>query len=395
MNDTTATEPKKRKAPRRSNIGGTVLQRADGRWEGKISLGFGGNGKRIRQSVYGKTCKDVQDQLAKLRCQKKDQTLVKTGRKTVKEFLDQWLLLRADNISDRTFDNYKRSIDKQIGPRIGGMQLSRLSADALDMMYAQMRTAKVGKDTIKLAHVVLHAALESAVKKYMVAINVADRVEAPKIERKEVAAIESEQVESFLMAAQGDRLESLFVLALGSGMRLGELFGLQWDCVDLTKGTVTVRRSLSELNGILKLKEPKTKSSRRQIAIPPAIVEALTDHRKRMVVEGHAKTLYVFCNQHGGPLRRSHFYRESFSPLLMRAKLPADTHFHHLRHAHAALLIQQGEHAKVISSRLGHSKIGITMDLYGHVMQGADRAAADRLNAMFPVKTKTATASVS
>ena len=133
------------------------------------------------------------------------------------------------------------------------------------------------------------------------------------------------------------------MLALGSGMRLGELLGLQWDWVDLTKGTVTVRRSLSELNGILKLKEPKTKSNRRQIALPSATVEALEDHRKRMFAEGHAKAQYVFCNQHGGPLRRSHFYRESFRPLLTRAKLPTDTHFHHLRHAHASILINQAQ----------------------------------------------------
>ena len=366
----TATEPKKRKASR-GGSGGTVSHRPDGRWEGKISLGFATNGKRIRRSVYGKTQKEVQDQLAKLRCQKNDQTLEKPGRRTVKETLDQWLRLRAADISDRTQDNYRRSIDQQIGPRIGGFQLMKLTPLAVEIMYDQMRTDGVGNDTIKLAHAVLHAVLKWAVRKNMVVTNVADRVDnKPKIERKEVVTLNQKQVADFLAAAQDDRLKSLFVLAIGSGMRLGELFGLQWSDVDLKKGVVTVRRSLSELNGVLKLKEPKTKSSKRRIELPAAVVEALADHRKRMFADGHAASPWVFVNQSGGPLRRSHFYRENFRPLLTRAELPADTHFHHLRHAHASILIQQGENPKVVSTRLGHSKIGITMDLYGHVMEG-------------------------
>ena len=123
--------------------------------------------------------KEVQEKIADLLCKTKNQTLTQSGRQTDKQFLDQWLLSRADNISDRTQDNYRRSIDKQIGPRIGGYQLTKLSPQAVQMMYTAMRADGVGKDTIKLSHVVLHAALEQAVKLNLVTINVADRVEVP------------------------------------------------------------------------------------------------------------------------------------------------------------------------------------------------------------------------
>jgi integrase len=376
---------KKRSTSRRGNGEGSILLRSDGRWQARVSFGYGGDGKRKRFSIYGRTKKDVHEKLLKLRSQRNDNTLTQQGKQTVSQFLNHWLQNRAE-ISDRTRDNYQRSIDQQIGRRIGAIQLSKLTPMDVQSLYSQMRTSKVGKDTIKLAHNVLHAALEQAVKWNLVAINVADRVEKPQIERQEVVPATLDQIKAFLAAAQGDRLEALYVLAIGSGMRLGELFGLQWADVDLDKGVIAVRHSLSELNGILKLKEPKTKAGRRRIELSDAIVVALVKHRRESLREGNAGAQYVFCNLHGGPLRRSHFHRQDFKPLLIRAGLPEDMHFHHLRHAHASLLIQQGENPKLVSTRLGHSKIGITMDLYSHLMPGADRDAANKLNALLAVK---------
>jgi integrase len=176
-------------------------------------------------------------------------------------------------------------------------------------------------------------------------------------------------------------------LAVGSGMRLGELFGLQWPDVDLKAGAVTVRHTLIELNGTHTLSEPKTAKSRRRIELPDTVVGALLDHRRKMLAEGHAGVAWVFCNQHGGPLRRSHFHRQDFKPLLKAAGLP-DIRFHDLRHTSATLLLSQGVHPKVVQERLGHSQIGVTMDIYSHVMPGMGREAADKLNSVFTARPK-------
>jgi integrase len=158
---------------------------------------------------------------------------------------------------------------------------------------------------------------------------------------------------------------------------------------------VNVRRTLQELNGRLKLKEPKTKKSRRRIELPETVVATLGEHRKRMLAEGHASSPWVFCNQHGGPLRRSHFHRQEFKPLLKRAALP-NIRFHDLRHTSATLLLLQGVHPKVVQERLGHSQISVTLDTYSHVLPTIQHEAAGKLDSILATavaSTKTHVAS--
>jgi integrase len=217
-------------------------------------------------------------------------------------------------------------------------------------------------------------------------------VERPATGKADIQPLSAEQVAALLAAAAGDRLEALYSVAVGTGLRLGELFGLQWSDVDLKAGAVTVRHTLQELNGKLTLKEPKTDKSRRRVELPDSAVAALTDHRKRMFIEGHAAVPWVFCNQHGGPLRRSHFHREDFKPLLAKAELP-DIRFHDLRHTSATLLLSAGVHPKVVQERLGHSQISITMDVYSHVLPTMQREAAGRLDSILSAATKSHAAS--
>jgi integrase len=174
---------------------------------------------------------------------------------------------------------------------------------------------------------------------------------------------------------------------VATGLRLGELFALQWSDVDLEDGAVTVRHTLAELKGILRLAEPKTAKRRRRVELPDMAVAALLTHRRRMLTEGHAAVPWVFCNQHGGPLRRSHFHRQDFKPLLKRAGLP-DIRFHDLRHTSATLLLSAGVHPKIVQERLGHSQISMTMDTYSHVMKGMDKQAASKLNTILTAKPK-------
>jgi len=184
-----------------------------------------------------------------------------------------------------------------------------------------------------------------------------------------------------LEAAKGDRLYALYVVAIGTGMRLGEIFGLQWPDVDLKGRAINVRSTLIEINGKLSLAEPKTPKSRRRVDLPRFVVDALTKHRAKSVREGFAKQPWVFCNSTGGPLRRTHFHVNHFKPLLVSAELPA-IRFHDLRHTSATLLLAAGVPPKVVQERLGQSQIGITLDTYSHVVPTMQLEAASRLDAM-------------
>jgi integrase len=193
-------------------------------------------------------------------------------------------------------------------------------------------------------------------------------------------ALAPDQVIRLLAAAKDDRLEALYVLAVTTGLRQGELLGLQWEDVDFPGAALHVRHTLHELNGRLWIGEPKTKRACRQVDLPAIAVVALRGHRERMLIEDRSDGL-VFCDTQGGPLRKSNLLRRSFLPLLKRAGLPA-IRFHDLRHTAATLLLAQGVHPKIVQERLGHSNIALTLDTYSHVLPGMGREAASKLDAL-------------
>jgi integrase len=201
------------------------------------------------------------------------------------------------------------------------------------------------------------------------------------VARAETVVFSPEEVTRLFAAAAGDRLEAFYVLAVTTGMRLGELFALHWPDVDLAKHTVHIRRTLVEVNGKLELAEPKTQKSRRSVYLPEMAVAALRRHRALMAAEGFGDVPWVFCNTQGRPMRRSHFHAYQFKPLLKRAGLP-DIRFHDLRHTSATLLLSAGVHPKVVQERLGHSQIGVTLDIYSHVLPGLQQEAAEKLDEM-------------
>lgn len=381
-----AIERKKRETARRGNGEGSIYQRPDGRWTAQVSMGCNGDGKRIRKTVYGWTKKEVQDDLAKLQGQKCDGTLTAPGKTTLGAFLTRWLddVARL-SVRERTLDNYRRAVNKHISPKLGGVRVDKLTTAQVEWFYAELERCKIGCHTRRLCHAVLRQALQKAVKWNMVPRNVCIGADAPGITTKEIQPLTAEQVGALLAKAKGNRLDALYVVAVTTGMRLGELFGLQWSDVDLTAGAVFVRHSLQELNGKLTLGEPKTAKSKRRVELPAMTVDALHEHRKRQLAAGHLAAGYVFTNTEGNPLRRSHFHRGEFKPLLKAAKLPA-IRFHDLRHTAATLLLLDGTHPEIVRDRLGHSKIGITIDLYSHVLPSMQKEAAGRLDRLLAVK---------
>jgi integrase len=203
--------------------------------------------------------------------------------------------------------------------------------------------------------------------------NPVEAVTRPKPRREEMKVPTPEQALKFIEAAREDRLEALFVLAVTTGMRQGELLGLRWSPVDLDKATVQVQVGLQRTKEGFELVSPKTKKSRRLVMLTEPAREALERHRTNQTAERLLAGDYwkndldlVFTNQTGGPIDTTYLLRRCFRPLLRKAELP-EIRFHDLRHTAATLLMSLGVHQKVVSEMLGHSTVLITQDLYSHV----------------------------
>jgi integrase len=219
---------------------------------------------------------------------------------------------------------------------------------------------------------VLHGAFAEAVRWGLVPRNVVALARPPRKAHIEIVALTVEQARALLAAAAGNRFEALFVLALKTGMRRGELLALRWADVDLDEGMLQVRGTLRWTREGLTFGTPKTAASRRKVVLSPTSMAALRHHRARQDKERHAAgDLWqdlglIFPNTLGRPMEPRDLLADVYRPLLKRAGLPPIT-FHALRHTAATLLLAEGEHPKVVQELLGHAQISITLDRYSHM----------------------------
>ena len=367
---------------------GSIYQRANGQWCATITIGYNNDGKRKRRTVFGDSKQEVQDKLRGLANNASHLHGIDAQRVKVGDYMDRWLKDAAKlRVRPTTYANYERVIKNHIKPCIGGIPLAKLTALNIHGMYSWLSQQGKSAETIRLTHAVLHRALKQAVRWRLIPYNMAAEVDRPKVVKVDIKPLTAAQVVKLLKAAEKDRFEALYVLAVSAGMRLGELFGLQWVDVDLPGRAIMVQHSLQELNGQMTLAEPKTSRGRRRIDLPQMAVDALIRHKARMLAEGLASCKWVFCNRAGGTLRRTHFHFLEFKPMLKLAKLP-DIRFHDLRHTSATLLLSQGIHPKVVQERLGHSQISVTLDTYSHVLPTMQLEAANALNELLKPKEK-------
>jgi len=220
--------------------------------------------------------------------------------------------------------------------------------------------------------------------------NVASLATRPRIKRQEMVTLSPEETRSLLAAAAGDRLEALYVLAVTTGMRQGELLALRWRDVDLQTGMVQVRTTLQRSKDGFVFSEPKTDRSRRQVALTKVAVAAL---RRQRIAQAEERLRLggmwedndlVFANELGKPIEAGNLLRRSFWPLLERVGL-SRIRFHDLRHTAATLMLGRGVHPKVVAEMLGHSQIAVTLDLYSHVTPTMQREATAALDAVLGV----------
>jgi integrase len=370
---------------RRARGEGSIFKRQDEIWVGKLSLGIDGRGKRRRKVVYGSTKAVVVEQLIRLRAKVLDGALGDPTRTSTAEFLGRWLAdVARPGTAVKTYELYEMVVRRHVIPHIGHLPLSKLAPLHLQGMLGALERQQASPRLRQLALSIVSRAIKQAVRWRMLPQNPADAVTAPRVPKPEIHPLDSEQVAMLLEAAREDRLSALYVLALSTGMRQGELFGLWWADVDLVGAVVQIHRQLHESNaGELWIGDLKTAKAKRRVDLPALAIEALRDHRRQMLLEGHAphRDALVFSDVTGQPIRKSNFIRRSFHPLLRRAGLP-HMRFHDLRHTHATLLLQQGVHPKVVQERLGHSTISMTLDTYSHVVPGLGREAAAKIDAV-------------
>jgi integrase len=362
-------------ARRRAYGEGAISKRTDGRWVGIAELGWQ-DGKRRRKYVYGTTRAEVAAKLAKVRSDQQSGRLVEDERITVQQFLETWLQTVKPSVADSTWTRYEGLLRLHAVPFIGRLRLGRLGPFHLEHLYTERIKAGLSATTVLQLHRLLHHALRDAVRWSLVPRNVSELVTPPRRARYDFRVLSSDQARAFLEAVKGDRLEALYVVAITTGMREGELFGLRWTDVNLRTGSLRLTRHL------------KTKSSRRQVLLPRIAVEALTAHHDQQAQERElAGTAWednglVFSNTIGRPINVSNFLPRDFYSLLERAGLPR-MRFHDLRHSAATLLLELGIHPKVVSEMLGHSQIGITLDLYSHVTATMQQQAVAALDGLF------------
>jgi len=353
---------------------------------------------RSSQTVKG-TKKDAERTLTKMLHDLDIGSYVEPAKQTVAEYLEQWLkdFVATKVDKPKTRRSYEMIVHRHLIPALGHVKLSRLTPAMVQGYYTRtLESGRLGTDgkplgkplsqtTVAHHHAVLHDALEFAVRLGLVGRNVADAVEPPKIRRKELVVWSEDEVRSFLTAARDSRYYPVFVLALTTGLRAGELFALRWQDVDLNASALTVNQTLEKPGPNPRFGRPKSKASRRTVTLSHAAVEALRSHKAKQneerlqVGEAWHDFGLCFCVFDGKPLRPGNFRRDVFLPLIEKANVSL-IRFHDLRHSHATMLLTAGIHPKVVSERLGHSGIGITLDTYSHVMPSLQRDAADTLD---------------
>ncbi|MDX6499904.1 MAG: integrase [Blastocatellia bacterium] len=306
---------------------------------------------------------------------------------TVNELLDQWFARVAENrYAERTQIAYQYMSKRDIRPVVGHIRLSDLQATDIQRIFSAMAARGVSSNTRRKVYSVLSIALDCAVAWGILEANPMAHLEIPRREKSEMRAMSKEEVTGLLAVTDKGPLSEYFRTAVITGMRPGELAGLRWDDLDPAGCIICVQRSLwwkKSGKGWI-LSPPKTTKGRREITISKSLVVALMELKKRQDALRDAAGAnykdegFIFVDETGSPLK-PHVVTRVFKEALATAGLAKDIRLYDLRHTSATLLLKAGENIKVVSERLGHANVSITLEIYAHVLPGMQRDAANRM----------------
>jgi integrase len=363
---------------------GHIRKRGKASWAVVIEVGRDPQtGKRRQKWFAHKTRREAEAHLAQIVAAMQGGGWTPPAKVRLGDFLDQWLRdYAAGAVGPVTLRNYADIIRVHLKPALGHLPLSVLSAQAVQSYMSRKLADGLAPVTVKTHHRVLSQALRCAVKWGLLVRNPAALASPPRQRQHEVRVWDEEQTRLFLgEAKRSSRLYPLYLAAITTGMRAGELLGLRWRDVDLVAGVASVQQTFYRLGGQKLFKAPKTAAARRAIALPGVLVEELralreeqAEHR-RLLGPAYADHDLVFCQPNGRPLHLHNLVRRDFRSLIERAGLPR-IRFHDLRHLHASHGARAGVPVKVMQERLGHATPHFTMQVYTHTLAGMQAEAA-------------------
>lgn len=382
-------------ARRRANNEGSIHKLPSGAWRAQLRL----DGQRL--SYTGKTQRECQEWVKKTIGQIDEGLTFANTKVTLAEFMENWLTSTKASQRPRTWSQYSQLNRDYIAPRLGTIKVKDLRAEHIQRLYNSLGEQDTGTHTILKIHMLLHSALEHAIRTGMIPRNPVDATIPPAQPAEEMQILDESQVSQLLVAAANTRLEALLHLALATGMRQMELLGLKWTDLDWVRKTIKVERQLVRpyKESKLKFATPKTKAGRRTLNLGQKTIEVLRSHAERQRQERLAlgdkweNNGLIFTNSLGGPYDPRNLLRD-YKKLLKVAGLP-DMRFHDLRHTAASLMLNHGVAVIVVSRRLGHARASITLDVYGHLIPSMQEEAADLIDELItpvpfnpPVKKK-------
>ena len=377
-------------AKRRPQGDGTIRKRSDGRWEARIIIGHKNDGSPMYKSAFAKTQKSALKQLHQLLDLYRDVDLTEDCRMTLGEWMDKWMdEYMIFTIKENTIKGYRSQIDHQIKPFIGHKQLASLTTADIQKFYNKIK--KEGRvhphpihghvlsdSMVRKIHMMLHEAMEVAVRERYIVRNPTDNTTIPKKTTTEKQVLDDSQLNRFLEAIQGEPYwHDFFYVEVMTGLRRGEICGIKWSDIDFNEGTLCIKRSVStKEGGGVSIGETKTDAGVRTIIMPPSVATLLWKKRSDAINEW----VFPHYTNPSDPLHPSSAYKK-LKTLLKRLELPL-LRFHDLRHTFATQATDGGVDPKTLAGILGHTDASFTLDTYTHVTSDMQRGASAIVNNM-------------
>lgn len=358
-------------------------------WEARYTAGFDpGTGKQIQRSITGKTQKEVAQKLKATVAAIDAGTYKEPCKMTVAEWLDTWVAEYLKNVKPLTVQNYKKQVEKHLKPALGAAKLEALDAHTIQKFYNSLSDDGLAPKTVKNIHGVLHSALEQAISNDYIHRNPTEACKLPKVVKPEIHPLEPAEISKLLQEAEKDDYENLFIVAMFTGMRQGELLGLAWDSVDFKNGIITVKQQLQCTDGNYFLETPKNGKGR-TILPAPMVMEALVrELQKQNAEKKQAGSAWsnpynlVFTDALGKNLVRRTVVKH-FKKIIQRTDISDTARFHDLRHSFAVTSLYAGDDIKTVQANLGHATAQFTLDVYGHVTQKMRKDSANRMQQFY------------
>jgi len=358
-------------------------------YEARYTEGFDPRtGKQIQRSITDKSKKVVAQKLKVAVAAIDAGTYKAPCKMTVAQWLDIWVAEYLNSVKPLTKHNYNKQVQKHLKPALGAARLEALDTHTIQRFYNSLIASGLSPKTVKNVHGILHCALQQAIACDYIYRNPADACKLPKVTKPEIKPLEPEEIARLLKEAEQDDYCNLFIVAMFTGMRQGELLGLAWECVDFNSGIITVKQQLQCKDGDYFLETPKS-GKNRTILPAPIVMDALRNQLERQQKEQEqAGKMWdnqfnlVFTDALGKYLVRRTVVKH-FKKISQRAGISDDARFHDLRHSFAVSSLYAGDDIKTVQANLGHATAQFTLDVYGHVTQKMRQDSANRMQKFY------------